>query len=289
VRCACVDIGSNTTRLLVAEPGEGGLRRVVEQRVFLRLHGDGRPVPSDRIEALCIAVAAHARTADQAGAEELLVVATAALRAAANAEAVCTAVRGACGHGVSILSAEDEAGLAFRGACSTLSGSVRGTVAVVDVGGGSTEIVTGTVAGGAEWSVSLPLGSGSLTDEEAAGDPPSMPERARMRARIAAALDGVQPPRAVVALAVGGSAASVRRMAGDVLDAESLARAGQAVCALPAAAVAARYGLHVERARLLPAGLLLLAAAAESLGRPLEVAAGGLREGILLARLEARS
>ena len=56
MRCACVDIGSNTTRLLVAEPGEDGLRRVVEQRVFLRLHGDGRPVPPDRIEALCTAV-----------------------------------------------------------------------------------------------------------------------------------------------------------------------------------------------------------------------------------------
>ena len=74
---------------------------------------------------------------------------------------------------------------------------------------------------------------------------------------------------------------------GVALDPEALARGLQALVTRPAAEVALRLGLHVERARLLPAGILLLDAAARALGAPLQLAGGGLREGVVLEQLAA--
>jgi exopolyphosphatase/guanosine-5'-triphosphate,3'-diphosphate pyrophosphatase len=83
-------------------------------------------------------------------------------------------------------------------------------------------------------------------------------------------------------VAVGGSATSLRRIAGPVLDADALHRTLALLTGARAADVAARFGLDEDRARLLPARLLILEVAAELFGAPLEVANGGLREGLLL-------
>jgi exopolyphosphatase/guanosine-5'-triphosphate,3'-diphosphate pyrophosphatase len=69
---------------------------------------------------------------------------------------------------------------------------------------------------------------------------------------------------------------------GDVLDSTALARALEVLAAAPAAEIARRYGLEVERVKLLPAGLLALEAAGRCLDSPLEIGHGGLREGVLL-------
>jgi len=83
-------------------------------------------------------------------------------------------------------------------------------------------------------------------------------------------------------VAVGGSAASLRRLVGEVLDEESLQRAMRVLSAEPAEDVARRFSLDRERVALMPAGLTVLDAAAHALGRPLQIGRGGLREGILL-------
>jgi len=285
VRCACVDIGSNTTRLLVAEPADGGLREVAARRVFLGLPGDGSPLAQERIGALAATVAAMVAEARALGATDVRVVATAAVRAAPDRAELCAAVRAAGGGPVTILSGADEARFAFLGATGMLAAPAEGAVAVVDVGGGSTEIVVGTAALGVTWSVSLPCGSGSLTAAAAPADPPSPTDRALMRERVAELCAGVRPPPADVAYAVGGSATSLRRLAGPVLDLDALRRAGDVVCGQPCDTLARRYDLHAERARLLPAGLLLLEAAGALLGLPLRVGAGGLREGVILEAL----
>lgn len=289
MRCACVDIGSNTTRLLVAEPADGGLREVAARRAFLRLPGDGSPLPGERIAELAATVAAQVAEARGHGAADVRVVATAAVRAAPNREALCSAIEAAGGGRVAILSGTEEARLAFLGATGTLAAPAEGAVAVVDVGGGSTEIVIGTAAAGVTWSVSLPGGSGSLTDAAAPADPPTGADRERLRRRVAELCSGVRPPAAAIAYAVGGSATSLRRLAGPVLDMAALRRAGDVVCGQPCAALAERYDLHAERGRLLPAALLLLEAASALLGQPLRVAAGGLREGVILEALRGSS
>ena len=95
-----------------------------------------------------------------------------------------------------------------------------------------------------------------------------------------AAIDVPQPDCAV---AVGGSAASLRRLVGAVLEPDALERAlARAVAASTAAEVARRFALDPERVRLLPAGMLILDAASQRLGRPLQIGRGGLREGVLL-------
>jgi len=290
VRCACIDIGSNTTRLLVADlTGAGAdgpgplLAPVVERRAFTQLGRacrEGDALPVDVREGLAVVVAAQAQEARTLGAEALRVVATAALRRAADGLATCHALAAAAGAPVELLSEREEARLAFAGATCALDGERDGPIAVVDVGGGSAQLVAGTCAAGASWSVSLPLGSGDLTAAHLHGDPPSADELAALRATVGDALAGVALPLVAHALAVGGSATSLRRLAGARLDAAGLDRALAALVAAPAAQVAEQLRIAPERARLLPAGIVVLAAIAERVG-PLEVARGGLREGVL--------
>jgi exopolyphosphatase/guanosine-5'-triphosphate,3'-diphosphate pyrophosphatase len=86
---------------------------------------------------------------------------------------------------------------------------------------------------------------------------------------------------------VGGSATSLRRVVGPELTLDSLDRALAALAGRRAADAAEAFGLHAERARLLPAGLLLLRGAVEAFGGvPLRIAAGGLREGVVLQELD---
>jgi exopolyphosphatase/guanosine-5'-triphosphate,3'-diphosphate pyrophosphatase len=284
VRCACIDIGSNTTRLLVAEPADGGLREIVARRMFLPLApaADGA-IPPETIAVLATVVAAHAATARAHGARRLRAVATAAIRTAPNRDALCAAVAREAGVPVSVLTGAEEAALAFAGATGTLPRPPEGELGVVDIGGGSSELVAGTVAGGVSWYASLLVGSGLLTRRHVRSDPPAPAELAALRAAVAQAFAGVRAPRPAVAYVVGGSATSLRRLCGDDLSAAALDRALALVAAAPARDAARRLGLARERIRLLPAALLLLAAASEALGgAPLRLARGGLREGVIL-------
>jgi exopolyphosphatase/guanosine-5'-triphosphate,3'-diphosphate pyrophosphatase len=284
MRCGCIDIGTNTTRVLVAEADDGRLREVLQRRVFTRLGRGlvpGGTIPADRIRETAVVVAEQHALAEQAGARSIRVVATAVIRRAANKAEFCAAIRE---HGVevSVLDGAEEARLAFLGATRTLGRPLPGRVAVVDVGGGSTEIAVGTLADGVEWSTSFSFGSGFLADAYLAGDPPSPAELAAVREHARDALAAIAPGRVDAAIAVGGSAASLRRLVGDELDAGSLDRALRLLSSGPAADVALRFDLDPQRVRLMPAGLLALDAAAGALGRPLQIGCGGLREGVVL-------
>jgi exopolyphosphatase/guanosine-5'-triphosphate,3'-diphosphate pyrophosphatase len=288
VRCACIDIGSNTTRLLVADvvgaPGRRtALAPVVERRAFTQLGRAcraGAPMPEEARAALAGVVAAQAQEARALGAEALRVVATAALRRSADGLATCHALAAAAGAPVELLSARDEARLAFAGATCALAAAPDGPLAVVDVGGGSAQVVVGTCAAGASWSMSLALGSGDLTAAHLHGDPPGADELATLRAVVDETLAAIAPPPVARALAVGGSATSLRRLAGPRLEPATLERALARLLAAPAAELAEQLRIAPERARLLPAGIVVLVAMAQRVG-PLEVARGGLREGIL--------
>jgi exopolyphosphatase/guanosine-5'-triphosphate,3'-diphosphate pyrophosphatase len=285
VRCACIDIGSNTTRLLVADADGAALREVLSQRVFTRLRGFEGAIPADKVGEVAETVASQVRLARESGAEEIRAVATAAIRGAPNRDELCAAVREASGVEISVLSGEDEARLAFLGATRMLKHEPSGTVAVVDVGGGSTELVCGSLEDGVEWSASFRVGSGFLTDHYVRSDPPSADDLERIRAHVSGIFEGLEAPPAGAAYAVGGSATSLRRLIGAVLDHETLGRAIRVVCEGSAENVARRFELHVERVRVLPAGMLLLDAASTLLGVPLQIAGGGLREGVILERL----
>jgi len=285
VRRACIDIGSNTTRLLVADCHGDRLIEVHQDRSFTHLRRgltSEAEIEGDKIAEVVAVVLAQLEAARALGATDVVGVATAAVRQASNRDALLEAVRSACGLEIRVLSAEQEARLAFSGAARTLGYVPAGPLGVVDVGGGSCELVVGTVPDQVTWCISFGLGSGQLADECLPSDPPSAGELADARARLNRALDGVQPPPVAHVVAVGGSAASLRRIAGPLLDAGVFERVLNMLAAQRAFDVACEFELDIDRVRLLPAALLILEAAAERFGAPLEVGRGGIREGLLL-------
>jgi exopolyphosphatase/guanosine-5'-triphosphate,3'-diphosphate pyrophosphatase len=276
--CACIDIGSNTTRVLVAGVEDGHLREVFQQRAFTRIGKGlkGGDIPAEKIEEVARVVAEQRALVEQLDCAALRVVATAAIRGAANASEFTAAV-----PDVEVLDGAEEARLAFAGATRTLGEPLHGSVGVVDVGGGSTELATGTLAGGATWSESFRIGSGLLTDHYRRADPPSAAELHAMREYAHGVFEGLDLPPVDAAVAVGGSAASLRRLVGATLDGDSLQRAMQVLAAEPADAVAQRFSIDRERVLLMPAGLTVLDAAGAAFGRPLKIGRGGLREGVI--------
>jgi exopolyphosphatase/guanosine-5'-triphosphate,3'-diphosphate pyrophosphatase len=290
--CAAIDIGSNTTRVLVAEPIDGQLKKVMEQRAYTRINkaldDDGAILPG-KTEEVSEVVATQVRLARELGAEVIRSVATAAVREAPNGEQVARAIAKASGVPVDVLSEEEEGRLSFIGATKTLGHPVDGTVGVVDVGGGSTEVILGTVPGGVEAVRSWKVGSGVLADELIASDPPSAAEIRKIRDRIDDLFEGVEIDHPAQAVAVGGSATSLRRLVGAVLEYETLERGIRVLAGDPAAEVARRFELDPERVRILATGVLLLEKVSELLGQPLQIGKGGLREGVILDLLNGNA
>jgi len=286
--CACIDIGSNTTRLLVAEPADGRIRELLRQRAFTRI-GKGLvsddSIPDSKIAEVVEVVATQVRVARELGSETIRAVATAAIRDAANQDELTAAIAERCGIEVHVLTDEEEARLAFVGATSALDHPPDGDIAVIDVGGASSEIAIGTNAGGVRVSSSFRIGSGMLADAYLHCDPPAIGELNQLRTHIAGTFEGFRLPTPELAVAVGGSATSLRRLVGSVLDHESLERALRILATTPSERIARAAEIEVERARLLPAGLLILEEIGDHLGCALGVGRGGLREGVIVDTL----
>src|SRR3954453_4826637 len=151
--CAAIDIGSNTTRVLVAEPVDGQLKKMMEQRAYTRINkalDEEGAIDPEKVEEVAEVVATQVRLAREAGAETIRAVATAAVREAANGAEGAEQIGSAAGVEIEILSDEEEGRLSFIGATKTLGHPVEGKIGVVDVGGGSTEVILGTVLEGAQ-------------------------------------------------------------------------------------------------------------------------------------------
>jgi exopolyphosphatase/guanosine-5'-triphosphate,3'-diphosphate pyrophosphatase len=202
MRVAAFDVGTNTTRLLVAEgpegpdgpdgaPGANGapreLKELDRRLVFTRL---GQGVDRSRRlrpEAIARTVAALEElhgVAAGLGAQRFRVGATSAVRDAVNRDTFVEAARAALGVDPEVLSGEDEARLSYLGATADLP---PGRYLVTDIGGGSTEFVVGSGTS-VEGRVSLDIGSVRLTERHLASDPPAAAELAALEADIDSAL-----------------------------------------------------------------------------------------------------
>ncbi|MGH3037076.1 MAG: Ppx/GppA phosphatase family protein [Gaiellaceae bacterium] len=285
MKAAIVDVGSNTVRLLVAASDGAKVEAVREEREHLLL---GRAVERDgklasaRINEAARCTAAFVRVARKLGVRDVEVIVTAPGRQAANGDELLRALAEACGARVRLVSADEEGRLAFTGAVAA-AGSIGGSVAVCDTGGGSTEVVVGTVRGGPAWIRSYDVGAVRLTARFLSADPPGKHALSRARAEVERELSGFVPPLPQVALAAGGTARAIRKLAGRTLGPSELAEALRELCRRPSEKTAKAFGLHPHRVRTLPAGTVVLAAVQERLGVPLEVSRAGLREGALLA------
>ncbi len=155
-RVAAIDLGTNATRLLVADVEDGGVEEVVRRTHITRL-GEGvderrrlLPLPIARVRNV---LTDYRREADELGAERILAVATSAVRDAENGEAFLGEIEWSYGFATRLLSGDDEAALTLRGVGPLAPGTL-----VVDVGGGSTELIT------AGFRTSLDLGCVRLTE-----------------------------------------------------------------------------------------------------------------------------
>jgi exopolyphosphatase/guanosine-5'-triphosphate,3'-diphosphate pyrophosphatase len=280
----CIDIGSNTTRLLVADVEGGRLRELFARRVFTHLGAsldpDGR-IPPRKLEETAHVTAELAQEARSRGVDTLTVLGTAAARDAANGTELQQAVREHCDLELRVLSGQEEAALSFAGACHALdAGDER--LAVIDVGGGSTEIAVGRAGRHPEWWHSVPLGSSLLCRRHLHADPPAPGELAAARAEADAVLSELAPPEVEDAVAVGGTATALDPLVGERLTPETLSHGLRRLCSQPADLAARDLGLAPERVRLLPGGMTVLAAVSALLGTALRVVRSGLREGALL-------
>jgi len=260
----------------------------MEQRAYTRIGKDASKngkITAEKIAEVADVVTTQVRLAQEMGAEVVKTVATAAIREAKNRDKVVEEIEEIAGVEVDVLDEEEEGRFAFIGATKSLSHPVEGKVAVVDVGGGSSEAIYGTMSDGVTEVKSFKIGSGSLTEDYLESDPPSAAEIRGLRDQISDFFAEVELEQPDQAVAVGGSATSLRTLVGAVLEYETLERAVRVLSSDEIYEVAKRFELDSRRVKLLPAGVLLLEKFSDMLGQPLQIGKGGLREGIILTLL----
>jgi exopolyphosphatase / guanosine-5'-triphosphate,3'-diphosphate pyrophosphatase len=286
MRVAAIDVGSNTVRLLVATLEDGSVRPVHEERTAVGLARDiertGR-IPDEKIERAARVARRYARDAVREGAVRIEVLVTAPARQSSNGHELVEAIASATRLPVRPLSAEEEGRLAFAGVLSTFP-APPSSIAVCDVGGGSTQLVFGTAAGPV-WFRTLDIGSLRLAQRHFAHDPPRKEELDELRATIQRAFEGHASPLPRCAVATGGTARALRRVVGRTLGPKQLAKAEAVLSSAPAEDLAEEFGFPLWRGQTLLAGALVLGEAQRRLGVPLVVARAGLREGAVLESL----
>jgi exopolyphosphatase / guanosine-5'-triphosphate,3'-diphosphate pyrophosphatase len=284
MRVAAADIGTNSTRLLVADVASEGTVEEVERLLEITRLGEGvdasgtlAEVPMGRVTATLARYAGRAR---ELGAERLLAVATSAVRDASNRDDFLARVA-ASGFEPLLLPGEGEAATTFAGVCSRAPGgesvSADGTL-VVDVGGGSTELVLGA-AGGVAWSRSLQAGCVRMTERFLGEDVVSERDLAASAAAVGELLQVV--PGEVVeatqrAIAVAGTATTLAAIAhggysADAVHGAHITRAQvagmqQRLAAQPLGERRQVPGLEPARAPVIVAGLVVLGCVLDRFG-----------------------
>lgn len=276
-----IDIGTNTTRLLVAEVDGGRVRARVERRHFVSA--------SQGVGPMVDLIGREVEVARAAGAPEPVIVGTAGLRRLPEARRLARACERIGAGRLRILAEGEEAELAFLGATACEPGALPDAVAVIDVGGGSTEIVVGAPGGELEWWVSRPVGSQNLTERALLSDPPGADQLAAARNGAARRLAGIEAPPCDLALVVGSGGTSLRRLCGDSLDRQGIKALLDRLLADSSEAVGERLGLAAPRVRLLPAALIVLEAICNLVPEPLRIARGGVREGLAISLAHDRA
>ncbi len=288
MRVGVIDVGANTIRLLVAASDGTGVVPVHTARVELGLgeHVERTgTIPPAKLDLVAEVASEQAMVAQRLGCDRVEIVVTSPGRQAVNAEDLLATLEGVRGATARVLSAEQEATFAYVGATAGLA-DLPECLAVCDVGGGSTQVVVGSRVSGPAWARSLDVGSLRLTQRVFPDDPPVAEDVSRASAIVGPLFAVLVPPLPEAALATGGSARALQKLVGPRLGTEELAVALRIVTGRPSRRLAKTFDLSTRRARTLVAGALLLAFAQRLLGVPLEVAQGGLREGVALALLD---
>ncbi|HTR75074.1 MAG TPA: Ppx/GppA phosphatase family protein [Solirubrobacterales bacterium] len=272
LRVAVIDIGSNSTRLLVADVAEGRVVPVERRSTVTRL---GRGVDlsgrlaAEAVEATCAAVDPYVATLQELGAEQVDAIATSAVRDAGNGDAFIAELRERFALSARVLDGEEEARLTYLGATSETAPAVP--TLVVDIGGGSTELIVGE-GREAEWHTSLQAGVVRHTERHLVSDPPTPVELEELAADLRGLIETAKAgaPRAAAGIAVAGTPTSLaaielelepydpNRVHGHTLELPNIQRMLSRLAAAPLAARTEITGLHADRAPTIVAGVVTL-------------------------------
>ncbi len=286
---AAVDVGANSVHLLVAAVDGHRLVPFVDESVFLGL---GDRVATEGFigaglrEELALALATYAETARRLGARDITVVGTEPVRRAADAAALVHDVEARAGVPLYVLDHHEEGILNLLGV--TMGSAIRHEIVVVDIGGGSSEVVV-AAPGRRTTTEGLRVGSARLTQDHARSDPPTQAEIESMRDEAARIVAGAPNGRPSELVAVGGTASNLLRVlpvtaVDRVLTRRRIAIALAMLTVEPSAEAATRHLLRPTRARILPAGAVILDAILERYGAErIRVSEEGIREGAVLA------
>jgi exopolyphosphatase/guanosine-5'-triphosphate,3'-diphosphate pyrophosphatase len=302
-RVAAVDLGTNSTRLLVADVEDGKIVDVARETHVTRL-GEGvdqrrrlLPVPVTRVRNV---LTDYRRTLESLGAERTLAIATSAIRDAENGESFLGEIEWSYGFATQLLSGHDEALMMFRGV--TAERELDAGTVIVDVGGGSTELVAGE-PDGVRWHDSLDIGSVRLTERFLRSDPPTkdeldacadavrallaerVPDELRSGTRSAVGVAGTIT--SIAALALGLKEYDRDRVHGFELTAEALEEQLRRLASVPLEERRGMRPLDPDRAPVIVAGAVIVRKALAFFGLDaLEISERDILDGAALAAAE---
>ena len=277
VRVGAIDLGTNSTRLLVADVEDGRLVEIERLLQITRLGEDvdrGGVLVPQAMERAYQTLAGFRTVAAGHGVTRVLATATSAVRDAANGRDLLDEIERRFGFETRLLSGDEEALLTFRGIASTRP--IEGETLIIDIGGGSTELIVGT-ATGVGFHVSTQMGCVRLSERWLATDPPTAAELAACAADVRAILAAHVPadvrrpggpPRAAIGVAgtvttiasidLGLAAYDPERIHGHRLPAAAVARERARLAALTVAERREVRGLEPARAPVIVAGAVIL-------------------------------
>ncbi len=286
MRVAVVDIGTNSTRLLVADIADDGALAELERRTRVTRLGDqldeSGVLDDAAMERVLTTLAEYGEAMDGHGAQQSVAVLTSAVRDAANGDEFLARVRAQHdGLDARVIAGDEEARLTFRGATSERPPGDATPTVVIDIGGGSTELVIGS-GGAVSFHVSTQAGVVRHTERHLASDPPTERELAALAADVRAIYEKAVPfderetPRAAVAVA--GTATSLgaidlnleclspNKVHGHVVPLDACRRILERLAAVPEAQRRRVRGLHPDRAPTIIAGVVMVIEAVELFG-----------------------
>lgn len=299
-RVAAIDIGSNSTRLLVADVLAGEVSEVERRSRVTRLARGvdlSGQLSAEAIEAVCEAISDYVALYEEAGAEQVAAIATSAVRDASNGDAFVAELRERFAISAGVLDGDEEARLTYLGATSARPPALP--TLVIDIGGGSTELIVGT---GEEiaFHASLQAGVVRHSERHIASDPAAAVGLEALatdvRGQIEAAVATTPAIEVAAGIAVAGTPTSLAaielslepydptRVHGHVL---SLATIQHLLSQLAAAPLAERIeipGLHPDRAPTIVAGVVILTEAMRAFGlEQIEVSEHDILYGIAIS------
>lgn len=285
---AVIDIGTNTTRLLVAEVEDGKVVEL-ERRTTITSLGQGVDasgrLAQEAMDRVAEAIAVYREVIDRLGAERVVALATSAMRDAENGPEFRDYLKQRFGIDARTISGDEEARLTFLGATSERNDEQESVV--IDIGGGSTEYVVGRPGHDPSFHVSTQMGSVRHTERFLHSDPPRREELEQLAAAVRETVPDVSVEQGI---AVAGTATSLAAIDGAEevhgyrLSLAACERMVARLAALPLEERRQVKGLHPDRAPTIVAGAVILTESIRALGlSEIEVSVADILHGAALA------